>query len=85
MNPFLMLLVIRQYTVLLQKLSKEKSGANSMFIMKWFKKTNNNQVIELQKQLEQAREENNSLLKEISSLKELVHDIEISYTRIISK
>ena len=56
-----------------------------MFIMKWFKKTNNNQVIELQKQLEQAREENNSLLKEISSLKELVHDIEISYTSIISK
>jgi len=53
--------------------------------MKWLNKTNNNEVIELQKQLEQAREENNSLLREISSLKELVHDIEISYTRIISK
>ena len=53
--------------------------------MKWLRKLNNNEIVELQNKLELAKRENDLLLREISSLKRLVHDIEINYTTIISK
>jgi len=56
-----------------------------MFIMKWLSKINNNEIVELQSKIELAKRENDLLLREISSLKRLVHDIEINYTTIISK
>jgi len=56
-----------------------------MFIMKWLRKVDNNEIVELQNKLELAKKENHLLLKEISSLKKLVHDIEVNYTRNIRK
>ena len=56
-----------------------------MFIIKWLRKLNNNEIVELQRKLELAKKENDLLLREISSLKRLVHDIEVNYTTIISK
>ena len=56
-----------------------------MFIMKWLRKVDNNEIVELQRKLELAKKENDLLLREISSLKRLVHDIEVNYTSIISK
>jgi hypothetical protein len=76
---------IRQYIALLQKLYTTANGANSMFIMKWLSKINGNEIAELQSKLELAKRENDLLLREISALKRLVHDIEINYTTIISK
>ena len=56
-----------------------------MFIMKWLRKVNNGEIVELQEKLELAKKENDLLLKEISSLKRLVYDIEVNYTRNIRK
>jgi hypothetical protein len=53
--------------------------------MKWLSKINGNEIVELQGKLELAKRENDLLLREISALKRLVHDIEINYTKIISK
>jgi hypothetical protein len=53
--------------------------------MKWLSKINGNEIAELQSKLELAKRENDLLLREISALKRLVHDIEINYTTIISK
>ena len=61
------------------------NGVNSMFIMKWLRKVNNGEIVELQEKLELAKKENDLLLKEISSLKRLVYDIEVNYTRNIRK
>jgi len=75
----------QQYIALLPKLYTTANGANSMFIMKWLRKVDNNEIVELQNKLELAKKENHLLLKEISSLKKLVHDIEVNYTRNIRK